>query len=355
MRERGGSATGTVSLRIGPGLAMLLDRSEGLISPRGRHIVATAGLLFTFLVIDTRKVVDFLAQGFMHIDLRLYRAAAHAVLAGQNPWPAETGAAGFAATPPAVLTYMPAALLPEAVAIAIYTMAAVVAAGFVIRTLRLPLWWMLFPPLFESVLVLNPDVFVIALLLAGSRVAALAVPMKTYAAIPLLLDGRRWAFAVGILLSLLAAPLWFEFFGQLGSIAQRLSTQSFGGLSAWGTWLMIPTALSLFLLRRHGASWLAVPGLWPYTQLHYSCLALPVAAANPVLAFLFSFSIPFFPPIAIVGYAIGVGLARLASPYRRPAEIPAPSARPATNRGRQPMPRPAAATADGRTVLGPSA
>ena len=141
--------------------------------------------------------------------------------------------------------------------------------------------------------------------------------MKTYAAIPLLLDGRRWALAVGVGLSLVTLTLWVAFFGQLGSITQRLSNQSFGGLSAWGTWLMIPTALALVVLRRRGASWLAVPGLWPYTQLHYSCLALPVAATNPVLAFLFSFSIPLLPPMAIIAYAFGIILARLAAPYRR--------------------------------------
>lgn len=306
----------TASSKLGPLLAMILDRFEDVLSPAGRRLVTTFGLLMTFVLIDANKVVQFLTQGYVAIDLRLYTAAAQAVLAGQNPWPTDTGAAAFGATPPAVLAYLPAALLPDAIAIAVYASASVVAAGFAIRALRLPVWWLLFPPLFESVLVLNPDVFVIALLLAGPRVAALAVPIKTYAAIPLLLDGRRWAFVVGVVLSLLAVPLWFTFFGQIGSITHRLSTQSFGGLSAWGTWLVIPTALALWALRRRGASWMAVPGLWPFTQLHYSCLALPVAATNPIVAFLLSFGIPLFPPVAIILFATGVVFAGIASPYR---------------------------------------
>ena len=75
----------------------------------------------------------------------------------------------FAAPPPALIPYFPAAILPEAAAILIYGLLSVLAAVVALRAVGLPLWWLLFPPLAECIIVLNSDVFVIALLLAGRR------------------------------------------------------------------------------------------------------------------------------------------------------------------------------------------
>ena len=50
----------------------------------------------------------------------------------------------------AILAYIPAALMPDAMAQR-PTRHFRLAALFVIRTLRLPIWWLLFPPLFESI------------------------------------------------------------------------------------------------------------------------------------------------------------------------------------------------------------
>jgi hypothetical protein len=310
-----------------------------VLSPRSRHLVGTHAVLITFVVVAARKAMDFSQQGFVGIDLHIYRAAAQAALAGQNPWPSSAGDAPFAATPPAIVAYLPAALMPETLASAVYVVLSVTAALFVIRTLRLPLWWVLFPPIFESILVLNPDVFVIALLVAGPRVAALAIPMKTYAAVPLLLDGNRKAVATGLLLSALAGPAWIMFLGQFDAVSEKLATQSMGGLSALGTWLMVPTVLALLALRGRGASWLAVPGLWPYTQLHYSCIALPVVARSPMLAFFFSFGIPLLPPLAIVLYAAKVTLTDMSVPHR--GSVPT-------------EPQTAVTTSDGLTARAPS-
>ena len=55
MSEAGGSTATTVSTQLVRGFAMLLDRLDGLMSPQGRHRVATAGLLLTFLAVDARK------------------------------------------------------------------------------------------------------------------------------------------------------------------------------------------------------------------------------------------------------------------------------------------------------------
>jgi hypothetical protein len=323
---------------LGPLMARLLDAGDRILPSRDRRLVATSGLFITFVVVATRKALDFSQQEFLGIDLRIYRVAAQTVLTGQNPWPSDVTDTPFAATPPAILAYIPAALMPDAMAPAVYAALSVAAALFVIRTLRLPIWWLLFPPLFESMLVMNPDVFVIALLVAGPRIAALAIPVKLYAAVPLLLEGRRSAVAAGLLVSALAGPTWILFLTQFGAVSDRLAGQSLGGLSAWGTWLMAPTLVALYVLRRRGASWLVVPGLWPYTQLHYSSIALPVVARSSMLAFLFSFGIPLLPAVAIILYAAQILLLGIAKPYRG-----------AFGSAGQP-----AATSDGRTVRAPS-
>ena len=79
---------------------------------------------------------------------------------------------------------------------------------------------------------------VIALLVALPRAAALAVVLKIYAAVPLLLTARWRALAVGLALCLLSVPWWQDFYAARDSIAASLQAQSFGGLSAWGSWLI---------------------------------------------------------------------------------------------------------------------
>ena len=58
-------------------------------------------------------------------------------------------------------------------------------------------------------------------------------------------------------------------------------------------------ALGLLALRdRRAAGWLAVPALWPASQLHYSTMALPVM--SPLLAFFLAIPILRLPPEIIL-------------------------------------------------------
>ncbi len=287
--------------------------SAALRSPRAAWIqerVATYGLFVTFLILTTQKAAAFLGTGYLGLDLRIYRAAALAAIQGGDPWLAGVGDYLFAAPPPTLIVYLPAAIVAEPIAIATYGFASLLAAVFVIRRLRLPIWWLLFPPLSESLIVLNPDVFVIALLLCTDRLASLAVVVKVYALVPLVLQ-RRWiAVVIGGALSALSIPLWLQFFGHRDQLAHEFATQTMNG-SAWGSWVAIPTVIALIVLRGRGASWLAVPALWPFTQLHYSCLAMPAARRSATLAFLLSFAIPLLPAVAVIVEAIRVTLVRV--------------------------------------------
>jgi hypothetical protein len=61
---------------------------------------------------------------------------------------------------------------------------------------------------------------------------------------------------------------------------------------------------------------MTVPAIWPATQLHYSVLALPIAARSATVAFLLSFAVWPLPAIATLFYAAEVLIVSAARPYR---------------------------------------
>jgi hypothetical protein len=275
--------------------------------------------LVAFLIVTVERTSSAVRLGYLALDLRIYRAAAAAAIEGGDPWRAGAEGLTFAAPPPALLPYIPAALLPEWLAILAYAALSVVAGVVALRAVRLPLWWLLFPPLAECLVVLNADVFVIALLLSGGRWAFASIVFKVYAAVPLFLQRRWWALVVGGLACAVSLPLAPQYIANRDLIADALALQSSGGLSAWGTWVMVPTVLALMVLWRREAAWLVIPALWPYTQLHYNVLALPVAAASPPIAFLLSFAVWPLPAVATVALALWRLLVWYTAPGRAPA------------------------------------
>jgi hypothetical protein len=234
-------------------IAAGVDAFDRIIDENGRARVATVGLLLTFIIVTTERLLGAYRLGTFAIDLRIYRAAAEAALHGGDPWSAGALGLTFAGPPPTLLPYLPAALVPEGVAIAFYATVTLGAALLALRTLHLPLWWLLFPPISDSLIVLNADVVVIALLVALPRLAALSVVLKVYAAVPLALTKRWRPLVIGTLLCVLSAPWWAAYVAARESIQASLATQSFGGTSAWGSWLMVPTTLALVALWSRGA------------------------------------------------------------------------------------------------------
>ena len=307
-------------------LAAAVDAVDGVIDTPGRARVARWALLLTFVLVTGERLLGAWRLGTFAIDLRIYRAAADAAIHGRDPWSTTVGGLAFAGPPPTLLPYLPTALVPEPAAVVILVAMTLAAALVALRALNLPLWWLLFPPISDSLIVLNPDIVVIALLLAAPRLAALSIVLKVYAVVPLALTGSWRALMAGSLLCLLSAPWWADFLAARGSIEASLAAQSFGGASAWGTWLIVPTVLALAALLHRGAEWLAVPATWPYTQLHYSALALPVAARDAVVAFLLCFPVLFLVPLATIYYAIRLLVADRLADYRSGAVSTEPSA-----------------------------
>jgi hypothetical protein len=234
------------------------------------------------------------------IDAALYTAAAHAWLAGGDPWLVLNAGTRFAAPPPTLVLYVPFTLLPSSAVIVVGLILNALAILVVIQRLRLAWWWVLFPPLFTGALNGNPEPVLLAALVASNpMIAALAPTRKPYA-VAALLGERRWLpIAIAGLLVLVTAPIlpWGRFVQDAPLWSATLADQA-AGLSAFSVpWLVPAGILGLLGLGGRRAGWLTVPVLFPNTQLHYATIALP--AITPILAFGLSLPVPGAPAIAV--------------------------------------------------------
>jgi hypothetical protein len=254
-----------------------------------------------FAVISAMRLSS-LVTGDWGFDARLYLDATRAWLAGADPW-VSIETQRFAAPPPSLVPLAPIAILPEEIGVAVMVILAAVGAVATIRLLKLPWWWLLFPPFVDGVWNGNPQTLVVPLILIGA--GPVAAFLKIYAIVPLVLTLRWRAVAVTGLLLLVTAPFlpWGSYIAQFADLSAALETQSDSGLSATALPWLIPIALiALVLCGRERAGWLAVPVIWPATQWYYSTLALP--ALTPIAAALISIPIPGFAVLAAVAVAV---------------------------------------------------
>ena len=155
--------------------------------------------------------------------------------------------------------------------------------------LRLPWWWLLFPPLVQSVISGNVQSLLVPLILVGAGpVAAL---LKVYAAVPLG-DPRSMACAdrAGRASCSSRAPIlpWPAFLANLDEIGARLSSQNENGLPNLLLVVIAPAVLlALWVVGRERAAWLAVPAIWPAQQFYYGTLVMPTRSkvAAAIVAF----------------------------------------------------------------------
>jgi hypothetical protein len=225
---------------------------------------------------------------YIFFDARLYDAAARAWLSGADPWQVQLAGNYFAAPPPTLLPLVPFALLP--VEVGYLALTAVVAIGAVatIRMLGLPWWWLLFPPLVQSVISGNVQSLLVPLILGGA--GPIAALLKVYAGVPLVILGRWRSLLVLTAVLVATAPIlpWATFVAEYGTIAARLSTQNENGLPNSVLLALSPLVLvALWIVGRQRAAWLAVPAIWPAQQFYYGTLVLPTksAIAAAIVAF----------------------------------------------------------------------
>jgi hypothetical protein len=253
-----------------------------------------------FVVISLMRLSSYAATGEPGYDGMLYRAATIRWLEGGDPWQIPESGAIFGAPPPTLLAMLPFAILPEVLARPLLLALGVAATVWMIRRLKLPLWWLAFPPLVDGLWIGNPHVFVAPLLVAG--VAPLATLVKVYAgAVPAIrLDWKQLAMTAALLLVTFPLLPWGLFLERWPVVSQAFSDYTAGGgLSVWVTPLLIPVALVAgLLLGRERLAWWSIPVFWPYTQWYYSSVVLPVL--TPLAAVALSVPVPGATTVALV-------------------------------------------------------
>jgi hypothetical protein len=240
------------------------------------------------------------------IDARLYQTATSVWLAGGDPWATTANGVPFAAAPWSLLMYAPTAWLPLEVAAGLWIALGAIAAIWTIRFLELPLWWLLFPPLMQALWNGNAQPIVLAALLIRSPFGVTVAGMlKLYGLVPALLALRWRQLAIAAALLAVTVPflpwsLWVEHHFGFDAVAGH----TWNG-SAWQFPPLWPlAAIAIWLLRGHGAEWLAIPALWPGTQPYYHVFAMPALVGRPWLAAALALPLLGLAPVAIVAYAL---------------------------------------------------
>jgi hypothetical protein len=296
------------SAAIGARLSRLRNRL--LETARARPWMLVLPVVFT--LVSGWYFASFAASpGSLGFDARLYSLAARAMLEGRNPWTAELAGGTIVGPPTTLIPYLPFAYLPQELSAGIWISGSFLIAAVILRELHLPPWWLAFPPFFHPLVLGNEEILMVGLLvLGGRRLAGLAPLLKPYALIPLVVERRWTAAALGAglgLASLLFLP-WATFVQSLPLIRERIVSQSFGD-NAFGDPLLVAIAsvalLSLGLAR---GSWFATPVLWPYAQTHYGLMALPIMP--PLLGLIWALPIPEAITVGIVVLAVAEVVAR---------------------------------------------
>ena len=261
--------------------------------------------LFVWFLANSAVGIAYAARdtSLLFFDARLYLMATQAWLAGDDPWQVELAGNYFAAPPPSLLPLVPFALLPLDLGVAVIAGLVMVAAVATIRMLRLPWWWLLFPPLVQCLLSANVQGLLIPLILL--RAGAIASFLKIYAVVPIVITGRwRAALLTGALL-IVTIPLlpWSTYVSEFALINAHLTEQTKYALPTLSLVLISPIALlAMAVVGRERAAWLAVPAIWPSQQYYYGTLAM--GARSDLAAAIVSFPIPGSGLVALLVLAV---------------------------------------------------
>jgi hypothetical protein len=307
--------------------------AEGLTRFDWRRAVRIVGqvVLAAWFAYWSWQAIRFYFESFpYHLDMlgfdsRIYLHAAQTWVTGGDPWtayvPQHSWAAGaadaryyFTGPPPTVLAFVPFAWLPDGAFTVGWMGLTIGSAFYTLRRLRLPAWWVMFPPMTQAVFVGNPHVVCLALLLSGSSVlGALAPAAKAYAVLPMIGE-RQWRalgiFAIaGAFSVVIFWPLWAQYATDYAHVQAWISSATWGGFSATRDprlFVVVGAAIgALALVDRRAAGWLAVPALWPAAEYFYATFALPLRSTWLVVVL----AVPgtqadAFVPWAIAAYAM---------------------------------------------------
>jgi hypothetical protein len=232
-------------------------------------------------------------------DALTYRAGAAAFIAGADPWSVSHAGWSFAALPPTVILFLPAALMPEAVFVVAWQTLTIASAVAIVRRLRLQWWWILYPPLTFGVMVGSPAVAGLAALLMGLPLVGLILrPHLIFAA-----DWRSISvFGVLLVLTLAVMPAYLASFPD---VIARYAIESGQPVNLWASPGMVLAGLTLALLAtvdRRAAAWLVGPAIGPSMGWYGFTMVMPVASLP--LAVATSLPIHGLGAWAIASYAL---------------------------------------------------
>ena len=260
-------------------------------SPWIRGLIRRYGLQVWFLaLVIPAFALQLQDTSLLYFDARLYLMATQAWLAGGDPWAVQLAGNYFAAPPPSLLPLVPLAWLPLDLGVAIIAGLVIGAAVLTVRLLRLPWWWLLFPPLVQTMFSANVQGLLIPLVLLGG--GAIAAFLKLYALVPLVILGRWRAAAIAVVALVATIPVlpWATYITDFATINANLTAQTDVALPTWFLVLAAPVAvLAMTVVGRERAAWLAVPALWPSQQYYYA--ALVIGARSSIAAAIAAFPI----------------------------------------------------------------
>jgi hypothetical protein len=232
----------------------------------------------------------------------LYTEAARAWIDGGDPW--TVGRPLFAGPPPMLVPFVPFVGLSPDLTRAVWVLGSLVLAILILRRLKLPGWWIGFPPIAQVIELGHPEVLLLALLVLGGPLAGLAPLVKPYFG-PALLAERRWrAIALGLAALVVTIPIlpWAQFVREFSTIEATAAAQSIGDSVFGEPVLMLIAVVALASLGPRRALWLAMPLLWPGRgQPFYKVACLP--AMSPLLAVFWAIPIPGFTLLGVVTLA----------------------------------------------------
>jgi hypothetical protein len=241
----------------------------------------------------------------------IYTAAARAWLEGGDPWSVGPPAAVFAGPPTMLVPFVPFVALPLDLTRLVWTLGSAILAVVVIRRLRLPGWWLGFPPIAEAIYLGHPEILLFGLIVFGGPLAGLAALVKPYCGAPLIAE-RRWR-AIGLgaavaVLSIVVLP-WGVFVERLPVIGANLARQAAGDSTFGQPILMLIAAVALGSLGPRRALWLAGPVLWPAAQPIYKVVCVP--AISPLLAVFWAVPMTGMTLVGLVVFAVADGVIRI--------------------------------------------
>jgi hypothetical protein len=240
----------------------------------------------------------------------VYTNAAEAWLKGGDPWREGPPDVVFAGPPTMMLPFGPFVGLPPDLVRFVWVVGMALVLVWTLRQLRLPAYWIAFPPFVQAVILGHPEILVLFLLVLGGWFAGFAALIKPYAGVALLAERNVRGLAVAVIGLVVLFPFlpWVQFFNELPFISSTLARQAHGDSVFGQPILMVIAIIALLSLGMRRGLWLSVPVLWPYAQPIYQVLTVPFL--SPLIALLWALPIPSGTLLGVTAEAALLLLAR---------------------------------------------